>query len=123
MIGDIIIGVLGNTAYDILKKFFKKHFGVDEDPILQLFIDSIKSTSSKFFHAYGDAYGTISSSFLSKENNWEILLKSIFYGAKEIDENSFDFITAFAVRGGALRYGWTLPTGKAGPGRDPKDVM
>lgn len=91
MIGDIIIGVLGNTAYDILKKFFKKHFGVDEDPILQLFIDSIKSTSSKFFHAYGDAYGTISSSFLSKENNWEILLKSIFYGAKEIDENSFDF--------------------------------
>ncbi|MQW08315.1 trimeric intracellular cation channel family protein [Sinorhizobium meliloti] len=32
-------------------------------------------------------------------------------------------ITAFAVRGGALRYGWTLPTGKAGPGRDPDDVM
>ncbi len=31
--------------------------------------------------------------------------------------------TAFAVRGGALRYGWTLPTGKAGPGRDPDDVM
>lgn len=32
-------------------------------------------------------------------------------------------VTAFAVRGGALRYGWTLPTGKAGPGRDPDDVM
>jgi uncharacterized membrane protein YeiH len=32
-------------------------------------------------------------------------------------------VTAFAVRGGALRYGWTLPTGKAGPGRDPSDVM
>ncbi|WP_026621849.1 putative membrane protein YeiH [Ensifer sp. WSM1721] len=32
-------------------------------------------------------------------------------------------VTAFAVRGGALRYGWTLPTGKAGPGRDPNDVM
>lgn len=32
-------------------------------------------------------------------------------------------LTAFAVRGGALRYGWTLPTGKAGPGRDPDDVM
>ncbi|MCA1490224.1 trimeric intracellular cation channel family protein [Sinorhizobium alkalisoli] len=30
---------------------------------------------------------------------------------------------AFAVRGGALRYGWTLPTGKAGPGRDPNEVM
>ncbi|WP_234824765.1 trimeric intracellular cation channel family protein, partial [Sinorhizobium medicae] len=32
-------------------------------------------------------------------------------------------LTAFAVRGGALRYGWMLPTGKAGPGRDPDDVM
>jgi uncharacterized membrane protein YeiH len=32
-------------------------------------------------------------------------------------------MTAFAARGGALRYGWTLPTGKAGPGRDPNDVM
>ncbi|RVG01238.1 trimeric intracellular cation channel family protein, partial [Sinorhizobium meliloti] len=26
-------------------------------------------------------------------------------------------------RARTLRYGWTLPTGKAGPGRDPDDVM
>jgi len=32
-------------------------------------------------------------------------------------------ISAFVVRGGALKYGWTLPTGKALPGRDPDDVM
>ncbi|HEV7319829.1 MAG TPA: trimeric intracellular cation channel family protein [Ensifer sp.] len=32
-------------------------------------------------------------------------------------------IAAFAVRGGALKFGWTLPTGKALPGRDPDDVM
>ncbi len=32
-------------------------------------------------------------------------------------------LTAFAVRGGALVFGWTLPSGKAGPGRDPKDVL
>ncbi|WVT73387.1 trimeric intracellular cation channel family protein [Sinorhizobium chiapasense] len=32
-------------------------------------------------------------------------------------------ISAFIVRGGALKYGWTLPTGKALPGRDPDDVM
>ena len=31
--------------------------------------------------------------------------------------------SAFAVRGGALKFGWTLPTGKAQPGRDPDDVM
>ncbi|MBK5566797.1 trimeric intracellular cation channel family protein [Ensifer sp. 2YAB10] len=32
-------------------------------------------------------------------------------------------ISAFAVRGGALKFGWTLPTGKAQPGRNPDDVM
>ncbi len=32
-------------------------------------------------------------------------------------------LSAFAVRGGALKFGWTLPTGKALPGRDPDDVM
>ncbi|WP_429810746.1 trimeric intracellular cation channel family protein [Ensifer sp. B1-9] len=32
-------------------------------------------------------------------------------------------LSAFVVRGGALKYGWTLPTGKALPGRDPDDVM
>lgn len=31
--------------------------------------------------------------------------------------------SAFAVRAGALKFGWTLPTGKALPGRDPDDVM
>lgn len=32
-------------------------------------------------------------------------------------------ISAFTVRAGALKYGWTLPIGKASPGRDPDDVM
>lgn len=32
-------------------------------------------------------------------------------------------VAAFVVRGGALRFGWTFPTYKARPGRDPKDVI
>jgi len=32
-------------------------------------------------------------------------------------------LTAFVIRGGALRYGWTFPVYKGRPGRDPKDVM
>jgi uncharacterized membrane protein YeiH len=32
-------------------------------------------------------------------------------------------LTAFLIRGGALRYGWTLPVYKARPGRHPNDVM
>ncbi|MBP2235985.1 putative membrane protein YeiH [Sinorhizobium kostiense] len=37
--------------------------------------------------------------------------------------SSLGVVAAFAVRGGALRYGWTLPTGKSGPGRDPDEIM
>ncbi|YCI02098.1 trimeric intracellular cation channel family protein [Ensifer sp. D2-11] len=44
-------------------------------------------------------------------------------GLTLVATSALGVITAFAVRGGALRYGWTLPTGKAGPGRDPDDVM
>jgi hypothetical protein len=32
-------------------------------------------------------------------------------------------IAAFAVRGGALFFGWTLPSYKPRPGRHPNDVM
>jgi uncharacterized membrane protein YeiH len=32
-------------------------------------------------------------------------------------------LTAFAIRGGALRYGWRFPVYKARPGRNPDDVM
>lgn len=33
------------------------------------------------------------------------------------------FLVAFAVRGGALHFGWTFPPYKARPGRDADDVM
>jgi uncharacterized membrane protein YeiH len=33
------------------------------------------------------------------------------------------FAVAFAVRGGALHYGWTFPPYKARPGRDPDKVF
>ncbi|ACP27302.1 putative transmembrane protein [Sinorhizobium fredii NGR234] len=44
-------------------------------------------------------------------------------GLPLVASSALGVAAAFAVRGGALRYGWTLPTGKAGPGRDPDEVM
>ncbi|RUX09821.1 trimeric intracellular cation channel family protein, partial [Mesorhizobium sp. M8A.F.Ca.ET.059.01.1.1] len=32
------------------------------------------------------------------------------------------FAAAFAVRGGALRFGWTFPAYKSRPGRRPEDI-
>lgn len=33
------------------------------------------------------------------------------------------FLVAFAIRGGALRFGWAFPRYRSRPGRDPKDMM
>ncbi|MCJ7997198.1 trimeric intracellular cation channel family protein [Rhizobium cremeum] len=35
----------------------------------------------------------------------------------------FGALTAFAIRGGALRFGWSLPRPNSRPGRPPEDVM
>lgn len=89
MIEEILIGILGNGAYDILKKLINKYFSQEDDEIIQLFIASIEATSIQFFNTYGDKYGTIGSSFLSIQQNWEVLLRSIFYGAEELKGEDF----------------------------------
>ncbi|KQV31866.1 hypothetical protein ASC97_17720 [Rhizobium sp. Root1203] len=52
----------------------------------------------------------------------------IFTAANALDlplysASAVGVIAAFAVRGGALYFGWTFPTYKAKPGRHPDDVM
>ena len=32
-------------------------------------------------------------------------------------------LSALAVRGGAIRFGWTIPTYRSRPGRKPEDVL
>ncbi|NHT74691.1 putative membrane protein YeiH [Rhizobium sp. PP-F2F-G38] len=44
-------------------------------------------------------------------------------GLPLIAASALGIVCAFIVRGGALKFGWTLPTGKAGPGRNPDDVL
>lgn len=44
-------------------------------------------------------------------------------GLPLVATSTLGVLSAFAVRGGALKFGWTLPTGNAQPGRDPDDVM
>jgi len=44
-------------------------------------------------------------------------------GFSQITCFALAMLTAFVIRGGALRYGWTFPVYKARPGRHPDDVM
>jgi len=44
-------------------------------------------------------------------------------GAPLIAASAAGLILAFAVRGGAIRYGWAFTPYKPRPGRPPEDVM
>lgn len=53
---------------------------------------------------------------------------TVFTAATEFDlgphtASVFGALTAFAIRGGALRFGWSLPRPNSRPGRPPDDVM
>ncbi|MGX5667655.1 trimeric intracellular cation channel family protein [Rhizobium daejeonense] len=53
---------------------------------------------------------------------------TVFTAATEFDLGThtasvFGALTAFAIRGGALRFGWSLPRPNSRPGRPPDDVM
>ena len=52
-----------------------------------------------------------------------VFTAATYFGASLLVASSLGVMTAFAVRGGALKYGWTLPTGDPRPGRHPDDVM
>jgi uncharacterized membrane protein YeiH len=52
-----------------------------------------------------------------------IFTGATWFGASLLIASTLGVLTAFAVRGGALKYGWTLPTGDPRPGRHPDDVM
>ncbi len=44
-------------------------------------------------------------------------------GAPAIVSAPIGFSVAFAIRGGALRYGWTFPRYRSRPGRRPEDIV
>lgn len=52
-----------------------------------------------------------------------VFTAATWLGASVLIASSLGVATAFAVRGGALKYGWTLPTGDPRPGRHPDDIM
>lgn len=51
-----------------------------------------------------------------------VYVLAIALGTPEAIGAAIAFLVAFIVRGGALRFGWTVPGYRSRPGRDPKDI-
>jgi len=92
MIGGILIGVFGNLIYDLIKKSLKGSITEEDADLINRIYCALDEASSQFFHHYGDEFGEPYSSFLARESNIEIIVKSMFYGnrnelVKELSPN------------------------------------
>jgi hypothetical protein len=95
LIGEILFGLFGNTIYDLIKGTLKDVFLDKDDDLIQRIYNSLEEASSEFFKYYGNQFGKPSSSFLARQSNVEIIVRSIFYGNKivldkELSPKGFD---------------------------------
>lgn len=93
----VLIGILGNGAYQTIKLLGKNVLGIDEDEdkVFERLYKSIELASQKFFEKYPYEFGRPESSFLARQTNIEAIIRSIFYGyqgnlCNEIDPNGFE---------------------------------
>lgn len=86
---EILIDILGNAAYDIIKNKIVQVFGKSDNNRNTKLIHAINKAAKRFFDRYGDLFGTPSSSFLAHEENWTLILESIYYGKEKLNVDAF----------------------------------
>lgn len=81
VIESILVGILGNSAYDILKNTFKDICGQENIPIYDNIYKALETCSQSFFQRYDKKYGKPSESFLAREENVKLIMRSMYYGS------------------------------------------
>lgn len=93
MIGEILLGIFGNTIYDLIKSSLKDSLIDRDEDLIGRIHSTIEEASKQFFLKYGDQFGEPDSSFLARQSNIETIVKSMFYG------NNFELATALSSKG------------------------
>lgn len=86
----IISTLLGAAAISTVKTLVSDIFQEDNQELLDTVYDAIDYASEKYFDRYGDQFGTPSDSFLSRQENWDVVLRSMFYGQDELKIEDFN---------------------------------
>jgi len=89
MLDSIVLSILGNSAYDILKKIILKEDNDLGEAVIEELINIFNNSSERFFNRFGDKFGKPESCFLSDEQNWRIIVRSIFYSSDILSVNDF----------------------------------
>ncbi len=78
-ISGYLLSIFANATYDLIKPFFKSK----DDPLFLSLSDAINKAADKFFKQYGNKFGMPEYSFLARQENWDVIIKSLFLGAEE----------------------------------------
>lgn len=79
MVGGLVASLLQNAAYDVIKAKLK------DDNILESALHKAGTLASEeFYSKYGNEFGDPNHSFLARQNNWDIILRSIFVTADDL---------------------------------------
>lgn len=80
----ILLGVSGNTIYEFIKLSVKHIFGQNNNEVTDKIYNAFETAVQRFYERYGNEFGNLSDSFLAREENWQIILKSMFYSNSRI---------------------------------------
>ncbi|ABR48423.1 hypothetical protein Amet_2265 [Alkaliphilus metalliredigens QYMF] len=81
MVGEILLGIFGTEMCNLIKKALKDSLVDRDEDLIERIHSSIEEASKVFFEVYGSQFGKPSSSFLARQSNIEVIVKSIFYGS------------------------------------------
>ena len=109
MVEDILVGLLGSTAYETLKILVNKVFGEihEDDLLINKTYEAVERACQRFFKKYKKEFGPPGDSFLAREENHEILIRCIYLDSKELtikDLNPDGFRNAPKATDEALKF-------------------
>lgn len=90
----ILIGIMGNSLFKIIESFTKDKFGDKDKEVNKRIYEALEKTTKEFFDKYNATYLNPHDSFLAREKNIILIVKSLFYSSSidllaEIDRKGF----------------------------------
>jgi hypothetical protein len=93
--GDVLTGILGNAAWDIVKNLALKILGpgkdtYEQDDMVNKAYFALEDAAKRFFDKYGKSFGPKHDCFLAREANIETLLRRIRLDCPKIEVKNLD---------------------------------
>jgi hypothetical protein len=86
IVSGYLLSIFANASYDLIKTSFK----TKDEPLFQSLAIAIDTASGKFFNQYGNKFGKPEYSFLARQENWDVITKSMFLSTDDLSPGSLN---------------------------------